>query len=54
MTMRKQEQPPQEDADKGMFDVVMVATKSEKDLELLDGHWNHGTWRKDKSEDPLR
>jgi hypothetical protein len=52
--MRKQVEPPLEAADKGMFVVVMVATKSEKDLKLLDRYWNHGTWRQNKSEDPLR
>jgi hypothetical protein len=40
MTMRKQKHPPLQ-ADKGMFDVVMVVTKSEKDLKRLDQHWNH-------------
>jgi coatomer subunit beta' len=54
MTMRKQEQPLLEAADKGMFDVVMVATKSEKDLKRLDRDWKYGRWRWNKSEDPMR
>lgn len=50
MTMRKQEQTPLQ-ADKGMFDVVMVATKSEEDLNRLGTEWYHKTRM---YEDPLR
>lgn len=46
MTMEKQEQHPLQ-AQKGMFDVVMVATKQSEDLETLGLQWHY-------AEDPLR
>lgn len=46
MVMRKKQQPLLQ-GDKGMFDVVMVATKSVEDLEFLGQLWSQ-LWSRDK------